>query len=237
MSFLIANWEKLIFVNYQVDPNILRPYLPTGLELDDHNGTYYLSFVTMRFDNTRVKNIPFPFHKRFEEVNLRFYVKRKSIDGSWRKGVVFISEIVPKPLITFVARMLYNESYQTMKLSHRWIRTHDLQDISYSIHKDHKKNTISIETNSESKSIAPNSLQDFIIERYFGYTKNHKGKTIEYQVIHKPWKTHTITKTEIDIDFKNIYGDTFSFLDTMDPDSIFFTEGSITSVENKRVVY
>jgi len=236
MSFLVADWQKLIFVNYEVDPSILLPYLPKGLELDGYKGKYYISFVTMRFNNTRVLGIPFPFHTRFEEVNLRFYVKRKLLDNSWRKGVIFISEIVPKPMITWIAKALYNESYQTLKLDHRWDIQRNTQTINYNIFKQGHKNSISIKTNHNNEMIAHNSLKKFIIERYFGYTSNRKNRVIEYEVIHTPWKTSDIHNQDININFEQLYGKTFSFLNTQPPESIYFTEGSKTTVGNKIVL-
>lgn len=178
MSFLIADWEKLIFVNYKVDPDILQSYLPAGLELDSFNGDYYLSFVAMRFNNTRVLGIPFPFHTQFEEMNLRFYVKRTLADGTWRKGVVFISEIVPKPIITAIAKALYNERYQTLKLSHTWTKLIDSQVIKYEIIKNNISHICSVETSKDTQLIAQESIQKFIIERYFGYTKSKRKKPL-----------------------------------------------------------
>ena len=112
--FLTAEWKYLALVNYLIDPKILVPYLPNGTELDKYNGNHFVSLVGFRFLNTRLKGIPIPFHTNFEEINLRFYVKRKS-GGQWRRGVVFIKEIVPKKMIAFVANNLFNENYIALK--------------------------------------------------------------------------------------------------------------------------
>jgi len=34
MPFLTAEWRKLAFANYPVDPAVLQPCLPFGTELD-----------------------------------------------------------------------------------------------------------------------------------------------------------------------------------------------------------
>ena len=39
-----------------------------------------MSVVGFMFADTRIRGIAIPFHRTFEEVNLRFYVKR-SVDG------------------------------------------------------------------------------------------------------------------------------------------------------------
>lgn len=63
-------------LNYAVDPAILTPHLPAGVELDAWRGTTYLSVVGFQFLGTRVLGLPIPFHRNFPEVNLRFYVRR-----------------------------------------------------------------------------------------------------------------------------------------------------------------
>ena len=76
-------------LNYTIEPSVLVPYVPTGTELDLWNGKNLVSVVGFLFVRTRVFGIPIPFHRDFEEVNLRLYVRRKAEDG-WRRGVVFI---------------------------------------------------------------------------------------------------------------------------------------------------
>jgi uncharacterized protein YqjF (DUF2071 family) len=115
--FLTAEWRKLAIVNYDVDPALLVPYLPYKTELDLWNGTCYVSLVGFMFLNTKLKGIRIPFHTNFEEVNLRFYVRYEDGD-TWKRGVVFIKEIVPKPALAFVANTIYRENYQSMRMKH-----------------------------------------------------------------------------------------------------------------------
>ena len=76
MSFLKAEWNNLVMINYVVDPAILEKYVPKGTELDFWDGKCYISFIGFMFENVRVLGLKIPFHSDFEEVNLRFYVKR-----------------------------------------------------------------------------------------------------------------------------------------------------------------
>ncbi len=119
-TFLTARWRKLIMAQYEVSPDILQRRLPPGLELDLFHGHCYVSLVGFLFDQVRILGLPIPFHTQFEEVNLRYYVRRPMPDGSYRRGVVFLSEIVPKPAITLVARTLYGEAYSTAPTRHSW---------------------------------------------------------------------------------------------------------------------
>ena len=101
-KFLTAKWHDLIMVNYEVDPKLLEPRVPLGTELDLQDGKCFVSLVGFMFLDTRVMEFLVPFHVNFEEVNLRFYVKRETED-ELRRGVVFIKEIVPKSAIAAVA--------------------------------------------------------------------------------------------------------------------------------------
>ena len=119
-TFLTAQWRKLIMAQYEVAPEVLESRLPPGLELDLYEGRSFVSLVGFLFAHVRILGLPIPFHTQFEEVNLRFYVRRPMPDGSYRRGVVFLSEIVPKFAITAVARTLYGEAYSTAQTAHHW---------------------------------------------------------------------------------------------------------------------
>ena len=108
--FLTAEWRHLLMLNYEIDPAALRPLAPRGTEIDSWNGKTFLSVVGFLFQNTRVLGFPVPLHRNFEEINLRIYVRRQASAG-WRRGVVFVKEIVPKIAIAAVARWIYNENY------------------------------------------------------------------------------------------------------------------------------
>ena len=120
MNFLKAEWKNLALFNYEVDAKLLEKYIPAGTEIDLWNDKCYVSLVGFMFENTKVLRFKIPFHIDFEEVNLRFYVKRFE-NGTWKRGVVFIKEIVPKKAITFIANTLYQEHYETQKMRHEII--------------------------------------------------------------------------------------------------------------------
>ena len=136
MSFLKAEWRKLVLANYVIDKKILSKYVPVGTELDVWNGNCYVSLVGFMFVNTKLLGIKIPFHINFEEVNLRFYVKRFE-DGTWKRGVVFIKEIVPKRALTFVANTVYNENYETLPMEHLWSIENNQRIVQYKWKKNH----------------------------------------------------------------------------------------------------
>ncbi|MEI9911844.1 MAG: DUF2071 domain-containing protein [Bacteroidota bacterium] len=93
----------------EADKSLLQKYIPYKTELNDWNGKYYISLLGFIFNRPVIAGIPSPFYRRFEEINLRFYVRHKT-GNEWKNGVVFINEIAPSPIIGLVARWLYHET-------------------------------------------------------------------------------------------------------------------------------
>ncbi len=238
-TFLTAEWRKLIMAQYAIDPAILTPYLPAGLELDlfgpDH--ICYISLVGFLFDRVRLKGLPIPFHTRFEEVNLRFYVRRNLPDGTHRRGVVFLSEIVPKPAITLVARALYGEAYSTASTRHTWTAAPTTLDVRYDWkHRGHWQ-TVSVQASPQSEPIAPISTNEFITEHYWGYTKRRNlfgraPSTGEYGVAHPRWQVYPILNSQIEADFGSLYGPSFAGLTLRKPDHVLLAEGSPIAIRS-----
>src|SRR5262244_2296513 len=83
--FLTAEWLNLVLLNYVVSRSLLEPLVPTGTELDLWGGDAYVSVVGFLFSDTRVRGVAIPLHRTFEEVNLRFYVKRR-VGGDERRA-------------------------------------------------------------------------------------------------------------------------------------------------------
>lgn len=233
MSFLKAEWRKLAIANYVVDPQVLGPYLPAGTELDLWNGKCYVSLVGFMFLNTRLLGLPIPFHQNFEEVNLRFYVRH--LDGAeWKRGVVFIKEIVPKRALSFVANTIYSEHYDTMKMSHNWSKNDYTQIVEYKWHLKDYENSFEVEAELDGFDLIEGSEEEFITEHYWGYTKVNDRKTFEYEVTHPKWKIYKVLNNKIKVDFGAVYGREFSNLGK--PSSIMLAEGSEITVENKRQI-
>lgn len=233
MNFLKAEWKNLALINYEIDAEILEKYLPAGTEIDIWDNKCYVSLVGFMFKNTRVLGLKVPFHIDFEEVNLRFYVKRFE-NGEWKRGVVFIKEIVPKKSITFIANTLYQEHYETQKMRHEIIENQNTNTFIYQWKNDKEWNTIEIETKKDLSKIEIDSEAEFITEHYFGYTKIDEETTFEYEVTHPRWEQFEVVNHRIDIDFEKNYGSDFGFLQTQKPTSIFLAQGSKITVKNKR---
>jgi len=222
--FLTAEWRKLAMANYAVNPALLQPYLPYKTELDLWKDTCYVSLVGFMFQNTRLRGFRIPCHHTFEEVNLRFYVKYK--DGAeWKRGVVFIKEIVPQPALTFVANRIYKENYQTMPMAHQWQTNAGTLTVAYRWKLDNW-NSLEVVSSAQTISIANGSEEEFITEHYWGYTKFTDTRTSEYAVEHPRWNVYPVRDYTIDVNFTKVYGRNFDFLSRQKPMSVFLAEGS-----------
>ncbi len=231
--FLKAKWENLIMVNYQVPSSILEPYLPAGLELDLFENKAYLSLVGFIFKDTRLFNIPIPILGTFEEINLRFYVKR--VEGNTTKrGVVFVNETVPYQLVAWLANKLYHESYTALKTKHHVIHDEENKKINYQWQVAKKWNSIQIQSELKASTIENNSIEEFIFEHYFGYAKLNSEVTEEYQIHHPKWQINTVKAYDIQCDFKAMYGKDFEILNELKPQSVLLAEGSPVAINWKR---
>tara|TARA_A100000171_G_C2137657_1_gene151675 strand:+ start:760 stop:1470 length:711 start_codon:yes stop_codon:yes gene_type:complete len=235
MSFLKAEWRRLALANYEVAPDVLKPYLPYRTELDIYDGICYVSLVGFMFKNTKVLGVKIPGHVNFEEVNLRFYVRFKE-DRVWKRGVVFVKEIVPKHAITFVANNIYNEVYETRNMSHNWEKRENELFTAYRWKNKKDWFSFSVISDTIAKPIPLNSDTEFITEHYWGYNKTGKTKTTEYQVTHPKWNAYNVKSYNIEVDFAKEYGEDFQFLNKTEPLSVMLAEGSPITVEGKKIL-
>ena len=199
--------------------------MPRGTELDFWHDKVFVSIVGFLFLNTRVLGVPIPFHRNFEEVNLRFYVRRKADDG-WRRGVVFIKEIVPRAAIAFIARKFYNEPYVALPMTRRV----DAGAAEYSWQFNRRSNSLKVVTRSEPQELRAGSEAEFITEHFWGYTAQRDGATMEYRVEHPRWRVWDTVTAKLDCDVAGLYGKQFIAALGAKPSSAFLAEGSAVSV-------
>jgi uncharacterized protein YqjF (DUF2071 family) len=230
-TFLTAQWRFLVMLNYEIDPEVLKPHVPCGTELNGWNGHNFVSLVGFLFLDTRVLGVRVPRHTHFEEVNLRFYVRRKSAEG-WRRGVTFLREIVPRPAIAFVANAFYNERYIALPMKHRIDGEPELppQQIEYSWRFQNQWQSVGATFNGEWQALEDNSEEEFISEHYWGYAAQRDGSCMEYQVLHPRWRVKRAEQATLNCDVAALYGQEYSAALSTAPASAFIAEGSPVSV-------
>jgi uncharacterized protein len=228
--FLSAQWRDLLMLNYEVEPACLQKYIPAGTELDSFGGKTYISLVGFRFLHTKLfGRLPVPFHTEFEEINLRFYVKRREAN-ELRRGVVFIAEIVPKRAIAWIARLFYGENYVRRAMAHRVLASESKMEAEYSWGTENRVCKLHAQASGAPSLPAEGSLEQFITEHYWGYSRQSDGSTVEYHVSHLPWKVWTAPHAEFSGNASDLYGGELSHLLTKPPASAFIANGSTVEV-------
>lgn len=225
--FLTAEWRSLAMLNYAVDPALLAPLVPRGTELDSFDGRTYISLVGFRFERARVRGFWIPFHSDFDEVNLRFYVRRV-VDGEVRRGVVFIREVVPRWAIAAMARATYNEPYAALPMRHRIagpVSEGGRTTVEYGWRVEGRWAEIKMACEGKPVRPAEGSLEQFITEHYWGYTAQRDGGAIEYRVGHEPWRVWRAAQVNFTGDCVALYGAEFAARLRDEPDSALLAEG------------
>lgn len=218
-------------LNYEAPESLLEPLVPDGVTLDRWNGRLYVSIVGFMFVDTRVLGVPVPGHRTFEEVNLRFYVRRL-VGPEVRRGVVFIRELVPHRAIALVAKLAYNEPYRAVPMRHRIeaARGDDAVRREYAWHTSASWTRLSAVTSGPPGAILADSEEEFITDHHWGYTRQRDGGTIEYRVDHPRWNVWRSDDARIGGNLTSVYGSAFARLLAGRPLTAFVADGSPVTV-------
>ncbi len=234
--FLSAEWRDLVMLNYEVEPELLRERVPPGTQLDSFDGKTYVSLVGFRFCRTKLLGLlPVPFHANFDEVNLRFYVRREQ-DGGLRRGVVFIAEVVPRWAIAAVARTFYNENYSSHAMRHRVGSSDSAKIAEYEWRIEGRWCGVSARAEGAPSQPAEGSVEQFITEHYWGYSMQWAGGSLEYHVAHPPWQVWRAAAAEFAGDASPLYGAALTDILKRRPDSAFIADGSAVTVSTGRKI-
>lgn len=229
--FLTAEWRYLAMLNYVADPQLLRSLVPAGTELDFYRGETFLSVVGFLFLKTRVLGAPIPFHQNFEEVNLRFYVRRQTAAG-WRRGVAFIRELVPRRAIAFVARTFYDEPYAAVPMRHAIAHTAGELSVEYRWRRASVWESLAMTAAGEPQESVADSHEEFLTEHYWGYTARGQQSS-EYGVEHPRWRVWPALGWRFEADVGSLYGAQFSPALGARPASAFIAKGSRVTVRRR----
>lgn len=235
-SFLTARWVHLAMLNYEVEPSILHGLVPAGTELDAFEGRTFVSMVGFQFLDTRLLGVPVPFHRNFEEVNLRFYVRRNTPEGP-RRGVVFVKEIVPRFAIAWLAREVYNENYVALPMAHEdEVGSRPEPRVAYRWNYEGQEQQLAVRVSGEPYLPEESGEESFIAEHYWGYARQRAGTTLEYRVEHPRWRVWRADEAELRCDAAGLYGEAFAPFLAGEPSSAFLAEGSAVTVRQGRAI-
>jgi uncharacterized protein YqjF (DUF2071 family) len=231
--FLTAQWRHLLMINFEIDPAAVPLPVLNGVEHDSWNGKHFVSLVGFLFLDTRVLGLGIPCHRDFEEVNLRYYVRRRAAEG-WRRGVVFIREIAPRRAVGAVARWLFNEKYVTCPMSSE-IRLPDAGTgdgglVRYRWMSSTQTNAVAAEFDGVPDYPGCGSQEEFITEHYWGYSGQRDGSTLEYRVEHPRWRAWRAKSARLEGGAAEFYGPAYGRILSRPPSSAFIADGSEVAV-------
>jgi uncharacterized protein YqjF (DUF2071 family) len=148
--------------------------------------------------------MPIPFHRNFEEINLRFYVRPKNKTRE-RRGVVFIAEIVPRWAVAAAARLIYGENYHSFPMKHSIVGQNSQWSLEYSWKMKNKWCSLQANVDGALEFPQKGSAEEFITEHYWGCSSTRNGGCIEYQVQHPQWRVRQCVFSKLEGDTRAIY--------------------------------
>jgi hypothetical protein len=232
--FLTAAWHHLVLLSYEVEPAVLAPLVPAGTTLDRWDGRALASVVGFRFLGTRVLGVPVPFHRNFDEVNLRFYVRRE-VAGEVRRGVVFVRELVPRAAIAWLARRAYNEPYRAVRMRSTVPAAGAPPGrLVYEWRTEAGWQRVAATAAGVPAVPATDSEAAFVTHHLWGYTRQPDGGTLEYEVEHPRWRVWAAEAPALTADVAGLYGAAFVPALSRPPASAFIADGSPVVVYRPR---
>jgi uncharacterized protein YqjF (DUF2071 family) len=226
--FLTATWSNLFLATYPVPPDLLRPRLPPGLDLDTRRGQAFVSLVAFQFIDTRVLGVSLPGWRRFPELNLRYYVRHGD-----DRGVVFIREFVPSRLVAWVARRVYNEPYKVAPFHSNLRETLGSLTAEYRLQYAGRGHTLEVTGKRPGQRLPESSTEHFFKEHRWGFGISRRGRALRYEVVHPIWETYPVYTFRVDLDWARVYGPDWAFLNGAVPTSTIFAAGSPIAVYPK----
>ncbi|MEA2184322.1 MAG: uncharacterized protein QOF69_3507, partial [Solirubrobacteraceae bacterium] len=192
---MTTHWRAVLGVTYAADEALLAPHLPPGCEIDRLEGSPRVSVVAFRFRHTRVGGVPIPWHVNFPEINLRFYVR---LGGE--RAVVFIREFVPRPAISIVARVAYNEPYRTLRMREELLERDGLLGVRHRFGPGLRNR---VEAWADPAAVAPaqGSAAYWLTHHNLGVGAGRDGRARSYEVTHPVWALHEVRDLRLEVDF------------------------------------
>jgi len=167
-------WRNLLFAHWRVEHDVLRPFVPERLELEEHDGSAWLGITPFTVTGLRLRGtVPLPLVSQFRELNCRTYVR--GADG--RPGVWFFSLDASSRAAVTVARRTY-------RLPYRHARFEPAGD-EVRVHTEGGGELRAVYRGAGDPSAPePGSLEYFLTERYCLYAGDGG---VRAEIHHAPW--------------------------------------------------
>ncbi len=179
-------WSDLLFAHWPVEPELLRPHLPIGMELDTRDGAAWIGVVPFLMSGVAPRCIPsIPGVSRFLELNVRTYVTRDGKPGVW-----FFSLDAASRLAVRVARATYHLPYMDASMS---MSSVEAKKTRYQSHRTHRGEPgadfdATYWQTGEPFRAEPGTLEHWLTARYCLYCGNNRGGLFRGEIDHPPWE-------------------------------------------------
>ena len=200
-------WNNALFLDYQVDLNELKKFVPKELEIDLFDGKPWVSIVAFTMEKIRPKNLPhFPPISDFDEINIRTYVRSNN-----KSGVYFLSIEGGKSLSRKVAKCISQLPYRFSKID----RTNKQYHSQNAVFNDR----LNIEFTIGNELTKKTELDIWLTERYALFQDTEKSIN-EFEIHHLEWSLNEIKLDHLDIDYPR-----FDKLTKKNPSRVHYSKG------------
>jgi hypothetical protein len=184
---MTQRWNDLLFLHYEIDPQLLRPHIPESLTLDTHGHRAWLSITPFLLNHLRPPGIPsLPWISRFDELNVRTYVTYQG-----KPGVYFFSLDASNLSAVWGARIFYRLPYWKANMKMQGRGTDSIENSSK---REHGPKPAEFRAKYGPASAVfrafPGSLEHFLTERYCLYAFSRK-RLYRSEIHHLPWPLQT----------------------------------------------
>jgi uncharacterized protein len=234
MPFVTSVWRDLLLLNYAIEPGALAPWVPPGVELADYDGTTLVSLVGLRYTDTKLLGLPIPSHRRFEAVNLCFYVRRNAA-GTWRQGVVSVKELLPRWSLAWLARTAWGEPSTFCHMRSRVAGGNGRpRTVEYWWYPHERLNHLSATVMGPRRRPDEGSVEEFVLDHSWAYSKH--GGLREYRLEHPARRVQPVTEPHLDCDAAKLYGEAFVDALAGPPHSALYAESSPVALYRPRKI-
>ena len=222
-----ANCSEIVVLDIRIDPKILLPRVPKGLELNYHDDKAYVSLVGRFLNDVKMARFPFLASRGFAELDLRFYVKRQSGPREI-KGTCVIKDYVPNAYGSWMLSTLFKTSLGRMEMSRQasgFGKRGLAPKIDYKWKVGEFQNRIMIKGRSLMRKTGPETQIGFILNHKHEFATRN-SKTVQYRVQRPPWIVWDAAQACFQCDARNLFGQEFAKTLAGRPSSVFIAEGS-----------
>ncbi len=177
-------WNDLLFAHWPLPPEVIRPLIPSQLELDTFEGQAWLGVVPFHMTRVRVRGLPpIPFIYHFAELNVRTYI---SFGG--RPGVIFFSLDAASLPAVLAARRWYHLPYFKARMPFQV----QGDNVQYASHRTHRgaspaEFAATYAPTGPVFTAQSGTLEDWLTARYCLYTVDPRQRVLRGEIHHQPW--------------------------------------------------